>query len=553
MKQRICTLLALLLVCTLSATALAAPEWLNTDSAIPIVKEGHEKDVRLSVAVRQTSLQGNAEDIWFWEYAKQRLGLNIDVTQVQNPSEYLNLTLASGDMPDILINMGVSTQQMVTYGTGEGMFLPINEYIDEYMPSLAAIYAEHPEYREAITAPDGNIYALGNIGDAKSMSGVAQWYIQQAWLYELEIPLPTTIDEFLDAMRAFKARDPECVPYSGAYNNNNPGYVLLTALGFTTNNGKGTTISMRNGAPVFPFADREAWGEYLRVLNTMYSENLMSRDFFTMDQAAVYALIASDKGGISTVSPHAAGAENYTEWWTPAPLTSAYNDTPVWPTSSTYLSTGGWVISSDCKYPEAACRLADFWFDQETNALAGYGPMAGSEDTLGKTSGWWFDTSNSWVKYDDIINDPDNLYNGMEYNYRMAKIGIFTGMSFGDTSDFGNALAKMAGVERENGNFYDNMSDPNYFWQCSMYYNIMPHLAETYPTIVFFSDEENQAITDLRSVIVDYAEAESAKFVTGQRPLTDEELTAYFDELDNLGYQELLSYYVTYYNEVVAG
>ena len=73
---------------------------------------------------------------------------------------------------------------------------------------------------------------------------------------------------------------------------------------------------------------------------------------------------------------------------------------------------------------------------------------------------------------------------------------------------------------------------------------------EYYPVIQFFTDEQNTAITDLSSVINAYIKENVAEFVTGKRAVTDEELTAYFDGLDAIGFQEYLQYYVDYYNDV---
>ena len=69
---------------------------------------------------------------------------------------------------------------------------------------------------------------------------------------------------------------------------------------------------------------------------------------------------------------------------------------------------------------------------------------------------------------------------------------------------------------------------------------------------MFFDAEVNERIIELQSLLNAYAESETAKFVTGARPLTEEELDAYFAELDELGYQEYLGYYRDYYANYIA-
>jgi len=49
----------------------------------------------------------------------------------------------------------------------------------------------------------------------------------------------------------------------------------------------------------------------------------------------------------------------------------------------------------------------------------------------------------------------------------------------------------------------------------------------------------------LRVLINDYAEAETAKFITGKRSL--DEIDDYFDEIEKLGATEYVQYYKDYY------
>ena len=52
------------------------------------------------------------------------------------------------------------------------------------------------------------------------------------------------------------------------------------------------------------------------------------------------------------------------------------------------------------------------------------------------------------------------------------------------------------------------------------------------------------------SALRSYAEPEIAKFVTGARPLTDEELNDYFDNLDQLGAADYVKAYQDYMDSV---
>jgi hypothetical protein len=62
---------------------------------------------------------------------------------------------------------------------------------------------------------------------------------------------------------------------------------------------------------------------------------------------------------------------------------------------------------------------------------------------------------------------------------------------------------------------------------------------------IYFDVETTERVADLKQVINEYAETEFAKFVTGKRSLS--ELDAYFNEIDRIGAQELISIYASHY------
>ena len=76
---------------------------------------------------------------------------------------------------------------------------------------------------------------------------------------------------------------------------------------------------------------------------------------------------------------------------------------------------------------------------------------------------------------------------------------------------------------------------------------LVPYVVETYPNNVFLDEATATAMTDLRVAFNEYATQEIAKFITGARPLTDDELTKYFDTMDSLGAQEYVQTYADYY------
>lgn len=547
MKKVLSILVAMILCAALCSSALALPDYMVADSngiTEAIVKDGEK--VTINVAISQAATQGNADQIWIWEYLRRTLNVDIQVEQFSDAKEYRSLALSTGDFPDIMINMGLSTAELVTYGQEEQMLLAIDEYIDECMPHLKAIYDEHPDYKEAITAPDGHIYGLGGIADPDDETRNSGLHIYEAWMQELGIEMPKTLDEFMDLMRAMKAAHPEGIPFAGGYDNNNPSLILLTALGFVTSDAKGLSASLLNGQVTFPYADRERYPEFLRLMNEMYETGIMSHDFYTISAAEVRSLVADRKAGLYSSAPWSASADVFMEWNSPMPLTSAYNDTRIWPANMSALTCNRWVINATTKYPEVCCRLADFFFDHELGLVyAFYGPMTSDTDILyDMTSGWYWDDASNWIIYPDIVNDTEGKYGGMENPYRQQKIMLFTGVQLGDYRTFFEDVAAYAHTDYRRVWAMDSLDFRHY---ATIVENQKPYYIQGYPSNVFFDAETNERVQELKIVINDYVNSETAKFITGARPLTEDELDKFFAQLEAYDYQEYVGYYAEYY------
>ncbi|WP_455615652.1 hypothetical protein [Eisenbergiella sp.] len=93
---------------------------------------------------------------------------------------------------------------------------------------------------------------------------------------------------------------------------------------------------------------------------------------------------------------------------------------------------------------------------------------------------------------------------------------------------------KLAGVENPEYLKLD-LANPDDHYR-TIYYEVQTgHLADGLPSM-YQSMEQTARYTDLKTVIKNYVDTESAKFVVGQRPL--DELDAFFQELNNLGIEE---------------
>src|SRR5690606_8565908 len=103
------------------------------------------------------------------------------------------------------------------------VLLPLNDLIDQYGSEIKRAFEDDPDLKAAITAPDGNIYALPHVNDCFHCWYSQKAWINKAWLDKLGLEIPTTTDDFYNVLKAFKKQDrigkgnDDEFPYSGAY------------------------------------------------------------------------------------------------------------------------------------------------------------------------------------------------------------------------------------------------------------------------------------------------------------------------------------------------
>ncbi len=521
------------------------PEWLNMEkNAIPMVNEGTEITLELMIGGSFTGTSGDPDHVWYYEYMREILNINLEVDLVlAEMDQKKNLAFNSGDLPDIFINCALTPVELVTYGTSENLLLPINEYMNEDLtPNMLDLYEVYPEYRDLITMPDGNIYAVGVNGEDSpetneyySPGGISDFRYNTIWFDQLQLEMPTTMDEFLDVLRAFKTLGDDIVPLGGSYAGGNTGMpIVMSALGMSIDTTERAYLepSLREGEVTFMYGDKDVYKPFLEYFNIMFEEGLISRDYFTLDDAGQRAVSAMGNVGVLDGSTVGRLGDDEMSYGSLEPLTSTYNDTKTWTDLQLNVTNGGYAISADTEYPELAVRFLDHFFIPANAALQFVGPHDSQPELfLGKfTEGWTMNgtmgINRPWDIYADCTAWP-NVFGGP---FNTTQIGhAFEGTEWvAQTweSDSTGHLRRRQNIE-----------------------HIVPYATtERYPSAyLYLSQDDINVITDLEGVINDYVEIEFAKFVTGARPITDEEMQIYFEGLDDLGYQEYLSIYSDYY------
>lgn len=523
-----------------------------------------EEKVTVSLLSTRNSIATNdIEDVWFFKYLAQKMNVDFELEQTLETDQRISLMFASDSVPDLVWGIGLSNNDVMVYGVQEGMLLNWKDLITpELMPNTYQAMQDYPDAFTASTAPDGNIYTLPMItgssyyANTGSFSAAIRMYINKDWMDACGITeLPTTLDEYLEVLRTFKEKDPmglgeNNIPLIG--NQEKDKTFVWNALGFhgTATQAYGTAFDLKDNQLVLPCYTEEA-KEFITFYNTLYKEGLISPDYFTLDQTAARGLMASGVCGVLGDSTLTAIGDAWPSWVALSPLTSDVNDVAVAAFNPGY-SVGQLYASAYTEHPEVLARIVDYMYSDEGALYYFYGPMKGTEETLGVVDGWYYDENNR-ITTDKVVNGE--FTDISEYSYQYIKS---YSSAPGRFDHYSQTAAAMAGIEFPGKEMtivdkltgaeipsliMDVYTDDNNdgHWRITQSEAMIDHLTAVRLPDVYLTAEQNQRVADLSTVINDYVTAESAKFIVGTRPLS--ELDAYFEELKSLGIEEYIAIY----------
>ncbi|WP_225442694.1 type 2 periplasmic-binding domain-containing protein [Paenibacillus lycopersici] len=243
--------------------------------------------------------QGKAplEDNDYTKYVEQKFNVNIkwDLAPADALVDRRQLLLASGDYPEVFLEGKFTNADLMTYGK-QGVLIPLNDLIDKYAPNLKAMMDKKPYLKEAMTAPDGNIYGIPRFNECDHCIYSQKYWINQEWLDKVGLKVPTTTDELYNVLKAFKTKDPngngkaDEIPLTGAPNkyvfNGNIDAFLMNAFIYNDND---KYLTVTDGKVDFA-ANKPQWKEGLAYMHKLYSEGLIDKASFTQNDQAVSQL-----------------------------------------------------------------------------------------------------------------------------------------------------------------------------------------------------------------------------------------------------------------------
>jgi putative aldouronate transport system substrate-binding protein len=468
-------------------------------------------------------------------------------TMSDSLAEQVNIHIAGGELPDAFQGVGFSNYDLANYGA-DGTFIDLTPYINEdVMPNLTKILDEHPGIRAAITMDDGCIYGLpsaeqmGTAGIGReedySIFTIPQFsMINKAWLDDLGLEVPTTLDELEVCLQAFKDND-----MSAKYYGNDPGSTIPMSTGFDqwcwgqnifyagfgftnwTNDICNDLVLQKDGKVNF-VCDDDGYRAAMDYFHNWYAKGLMDIETFSQDDTQLMSKCQQGYVGVST-------------WWYIEELMGDYAKDYVFlpvlegpdGTKNVTVRTGGGTssgqlsITEACESPSNLLKFYDKWYDGETVMQLQYGPI-----------GVFF-----------TGQDENGVWNSITEEEAQAQFGKGAGEL--------KSTYEVAGPKLILSHYYNDtfkMEDRAVERLTDLYDYWMPQVSDTttYPIDCVFTAEELETIDRYKTDFQDTVAENEGLWIKNGGP-TDEEWEAYKQNLSaSCGMDELLTVYQEAYD-----
>lgn len=438
---------------------------------------------------------------------KTNIKLDFQIIPDETYADKLNITIASGEIPDM---MNIPVDQAKQFGE-KGLFAKLNDLINGSTNIKNVIT---PEMWISQIAESGAIYSIPYITDvSKGMTSVLQygWLVRKDWLNKLNMEEPKTLDEFYNMLVAFRDQIPQLTGKKEIYPLTQRWGLYQTEESLCNMFGTKRVYNIVDDKVVYtPVTDE--FKEMLMYLNKLYKENLLDKEFITLGTTQWEERMTSGNAGATwdvvaradMLTPALQKADPEAELTVIAPPKGPNGQGAY--TIMSAVSNPCVAISAKLKYINEAFKLYDYIFGKEGSDLMNFG-----------VEGVTYNVVDGKYKFTDkIMNEIKNATTPVEV---MSKYGI--GL-YNFVYDF-NVEASIA-----NGTY-----GPKTLEAAS---KISPNdFTEAIPTFSY-TDEQQTRLSEIDASLSAVKDEYIAKFIMDQ--LSFDNWNNYIADLKKNGYEE---------------
>lgn len=305
------------------------------------------------------------------------IGRPLDISWKYIPwGEYndkFKLTLASGDLPDIMTNSGGELANQ--YGR-QGIVLDISKYLDQ-APNYSKFLDSTPYVESSMYTPEGNMYFFGDgWSNTDNNEGTVYGPLYRFDIFKKHnIKIPETQDDFYQAAKKLKELYPDSYPVNSfswpkaeegfLYSNHTNGGIYWDGTQYTYG------------------AVSDAYKEALMFVNKLYKEKLLDPEIITQSDDQVKQKVTTGKSFMIPLSWYGFGDEfnsmgKGSMEWGAAFLPNNPKYGKSWKMESVEAGQiikpyNGVLISAKAKNPELLVKMIDYQYSDEMIDLVNWG------------------------------------------------------------------------------------------------------------------------------------------------------------------------------------
>lgn len=500
------------------------PDYINMDSQLPIVKEG--TDITLEVMIVNGPMYSNLnsiEDVYFTGAYEEKTGVKIKWTEVSSDAfeDQLALRLTTGNLPDVIIKGGVSNSSQLKYGE-QGYFLNLmeNNLLETFAPNYWALTKKYPEILSASKMPDGSVYSLGMVRNSTGSTIASKLFFNKDWLAAVGASVPTTADEFYEVLKKFKNNDPNgngLADEVGLYIK--PDHLQYVTFGMFGIGNRGRNNSYidwdEKNECVRYFAATDGFRNWVEWTRKLYQEGLLNKEYFDFSESNLGNHINNNVCGVFAYTNLCMIGEQTQQKFTylNGAMKGPNGDKDYYGVNSVG-TTGSYIITTQCKYPEVALRWADYFFCDEGSLFFYFGDEGVTYDAL----------EDGTYQYNDTVL-ADYRSGADSYDGCAIRVSLY---GYGNTP----TMTKVP----------YNSADDNKGIALEAANALIEDCAIAWPAFTF-TTQEQRIIEDNKSDLDAYVASMRDAWIMGTQELNDSTWQKFLDTIESMGVQDVLEVY----------
>lgn len=262
--------------------------------------------VKLHAIVSLHPSTNDLEELPIYQQIAEKTNVEIDWEYYRTDwDSKKSLILAGGDLPDFFFANGTITLNDILLNID--YFMPLEDLIAEHAPNIQRFLDTYPSAKAATTFPDGHMYALPHYQPNRP-TFMGSMYINLQWLENLNLEMPTTIDELTEVVRHFVNDDPNGngkkdeigFEWSGLDSGNFGPVPFMGAFGVY---GEGFGLCVNDDGTITYNPASEGFKDFITWLASLNAEGLLDAEMLTQDFSQFKAktrLSENEVVGVST-------------------------------------------------------------------------------------------------------------------------------------------------------------------------------------------------------------------------------------------------------------